>query len=187
MDSRRKKRFEFFCPLCCSLQKTRTIDKISWQHHLGMAVVTILITLFAWPLFGAKGLSIHLVIWGGFEIMYRLRKRTEFICRNCGFDPFLYKSDVDKMRSEVKSFLQNRILTEGHFRGKKLKNYQTEATPSAPANANTISEAENEGMDKTIIPMPPSTPVEMRAEVVRDEIGGSGTRRRETPRSAARP
>lgn len=163
MDSLRAKRFEFFCPLCCSLQRTHTVQKIGWQHHLGITTATLVFTLFLWNIFGAKGLSTYLFLWGAFEVSYRIRKRAEFICKNCGFDPFLYRRDVNKMRAEVKTFLQNRILNEGHFRGKKLKNYKTAdpgivSSDAAPTTKDAGGKA-NKGEDKpdkTVIPMPTS-------------------------------
>lgn len=184
MDSRKKKRFEFFCPLCCSRQRTNTIDRMSWRHHAALSIGTIAFTFLFWNVFGIKALATYLVYWTIFETVYRMRKRAEFICRNCGFDPFLYKSDVEKMRAEVKSKLQERILTEGYFRGKKLRNYQSPPAEGAGAEKAHASPAGAElepGPDKLVVPMP-KNPAERSAADVRDELIGEPVRRKPVDR-----
>lgn len=134
MDSLQKpnKPFHFYCPICKAQQRTRLVKRLGALHHLQFALLTALFVWLAWPVLGPKGLSAYFVIWCGFEFQFRLRKRSEFICRSCGFDPFLYKNDSKKSREEVRRRLQERILAEGHFRGKKLKNYQTQSDEKAP-------------------------------------------------------
>jgi hypothetical protein len=82
-----------------------------------------------WPIFGVNGVLFYLLWWSSFEVIYRLRKRDALVCRNCGFDPFLYKQDRKKARSAVQKYWRDRIENEELFRGLKLKNYQTK-----PAN-----------------------------------------------------
>ena len=164
------------------------------RHHAALLVGTLVFTLLFWQFFGAKALATYLVYWMVFEVVYRLRKRGEFVCRNCGFDPFLYKSDAAKARIEVKNYLQNRILTEGHFRGKKLKNYQTQpsqADAAKDASAAAAAADAEEGADKTIVPMPKS-PAERRAVDVRDEmiesvVPSPGSRKPDRGRTGPRP
>lgn len=175
MDQAKPKRFEFFCPLCCSRQRTNTIDRMGLRHHVALLTGTLVFTLLFWQIFGIKAIATYVVYWAIFEAVYRMRKRNEFVCKNCGFDPFLYKTDVVKMRAQVKDYLQNRILNEGYFQGKKLKNYRTQSGPASPAKGAEDDEFSVESALKTN--------AEARAEDVRDELSTSprGTRPRPGP------
>ena len=123
-------RLHFFCPLCEYHQSTNTIAKIGARHHAQMAVFTAVLMLLAWPVMGLKGALFYLPVWGAFELVYRMRKRQALICQSCGFDPFLYKQDMQKARESLKRHWQTRIETEKLFAGIKLKNYATEAIDS---------------------------------------------------------
>jgi hypothetical protein len=158
------KRFEFFCPVCCSRQRTNTIAKIGIHHHIAILSFTLMFTFAFWNFFGIKAITTYLVYWAIFEVSYRLRKRSEFVCRNCGFDPFLYKTDVEKTRAQVKNYLQDRILNEGHFQGKKLKNYRTQAVQGPKAAS--VEEANDEFGAAPVV----RSNAEAHAEDVRDEL-----------------
>lgn len=129
----REGRIHFFCPLCKDHQSTKIPEKITWQHHLGLAVCTIVFTALAWPLFAMKGLFFFFLFWALFEFGLRMRKRDALICRACGFDPFLYKVDVRLARNALQKHWQGRIEKENLFAGMKLKNYQTAPKQGEPA------------------------------------------------------
>jgi hypothetical protein len=131
----RQGKLRFFCPLCSQHQSTNTIERVAWQHHLQLALLTLATTLVAWPFFGIDGLLFYLVWWAGFEVVYRLRKREALVCRNCGFDPFLYKRDPKVARKAVQAYWQDRIERDGLFEGLKLKNYKTKAKASVANSA----------------------------------------------------
>lgn len=125
-------KMHFFCPLCKYHQSTSTIDKVGLKHHAQIALGTITITYFSFPIFGLKGLSLYLVFWTAFEFFYRLRKRQALVCESCGFDPFLYKQDVNKARQALRAHWENRIANENLFPNLKLKNYQTARVNKQP-------------------------------------------------------
>lgn len=127
----RKGRVHFFCPLCKYHQSTNTIKRFGWRNLAQLAIATITTTYLAFPIFGWKGISMFFVYMAGFEFFYRLRKRHALICTSCGFDPFLYKQDVQRARQALKTHWQKRIETENLFVGKKLKNYQTKSLAEA--------------------------------------------------------
>jgi hypothetical protein len=118
-------KLHFFCPLCKHHQSTNSINKVKLKHHFQLALATLAVTGVTWPIFGEKGLFLYFFFWLAFEFAYRLRKRQALICESCGFDPFLYKQDVQKARAALKKHWEHRIETENLFAGKKLKNYQT--------------------------------------------------------------
>lgn len=118
-------KLHFFCPLCHYHQSTNTIQRLSVKHLGQLLLLTATVAFVSWPIFGAKGLTLFFPFWGAFEIAYRMRKRQALVCESCGFDPFLYKQDVQKARSALKQHWEKRIQNENLFAGKKLKNYQT--------------------------------------------------------------
>jgi hypothetical protein len=118
-------KLHFFCPLCKYHQSTNTIERVTLKHHFQLGVLTAATAGLAWPLCGIKGLYFYFFFWLVFEFAYRIRKRQALICESCGFDPFLYKQDVQKARAALKKHWEHRIETEDLFAGKKLRNYQT--------------------------------------------------------------
>ena len=128
-------KLHFFCPLCKYHQSTNTIERIQWKHHAQLFLLTVAITILSFPIFGFNGLMLYLVFWGGFEIFYRLRKRQALICQSCGFDPFLYKQDVNKARQALRAHWESRIEKENLFANLKLKNYETARVKGAAALA----------------------------------------------------
>jgi hypothetical protein len=121
----RQGKLHFYCPLCHHHQSTNTIQKVSWKHHGQMILATLALAIPFFPLLGFKGFSLYFFLWGSFEFFYRLRKRQALVCESCGFDPFLYKRDIQQARKALKQHWQNRIETEGLFSGIKLRNYST--------------------------------------------------------------
>ncbi len=129
-------KLHFFCPLCKYHQSTSTIDRVQLKHHAQIAVFTAAITLLTYPIFGLNGIMLYLVFWAGFEFFYRLRKRQALICQSCGFDPFLYKQDVNKARKALRAHWETRIEKENLFANLKLKNYTT-GVSKVPAASST--------------------------------------------------
>jgi hypothetical protein len=118
---------------------------VSWKNIAQLGLLTATATFLAWPFFGEKGIAMLFPFWAGFEFFYRLRKRQALICESCGFDPFLYKQDVQKARAKLRQHWEKRIANENLFAGKKLKNYRTnpvgqsavDATQAATSGAQT--------------------------------------------------
>src|SRR3990167_1208913 len=99
--SGRKRGIQFFCPLCHQQQGTNSIEKISPRHFLQMGVATAVFTITFWSITGLKGIVSYLFFWAAFEFAYRVRKRHALVCRNCGFDPFLYELDKKMIKTAV--------------------------------------------------------------------------------------
>jgi hypothetical protein len=62
-----------------------------------------------WPVFGIKGIVLFVPLWIGFEVLYRMRVRAEMSCLECGFDPYLYLSDIPRARLQMEEFWKNKI------------------------------------------------------------------------------
>ena len=166
MKSMKEKKppFQFFCPLCGQEKKTTHSHKLSLKNHAQIFLATACFTLLTWQYFLWKGATTYLLFWGCTDFFRRLSRRRLLICKSCGFDPFLYTSNPEKMRGVVRDHIQNRIRTEGLFQGVALKNYRTESseeeTPSPPQNspkkdAPELSEITPSMPPPDLTPMPP--------------------------------
>lgn len=115
------------------------------KHHAQLGLFTAAVTLLGFEFFRWKGLSLYFIAWAVFEVAYRLRKRQALICESCGFDPFLYKQDVEKARKALRAHWEKKIEKENLFAGIKLKNYKTASVNKEDntAAAAPISENEN--------------------------------------------
>ena len=104
------------------------------RHYFSLFVFGAVQTLALWPWTKIKGLVLIFPVWAAFEFFYRLRARQSLICPNCGFDPYLYKFDVQLARKKV----------EEHFAEKKRRAEERKASNVQGAlSGNT--EVEGEG------------------------------------------
>jgi hypothetical protein len=96
--------FGFFCPLCHVERKLPTHPN-PWnaRHLLQIALLTAVFTLASNPWLGWKGWVAFVPFWMAFEIFFRLRMRGQLRCEQCGFDPILYLTDVQRARKEVEA------------------------------------------------------------------------------------
>lgn len=106
--------WSFFCPNC------RADRKIPFHPHPGrlkhfvqIGLTAVFFTLCAWPLFGAKGIVAFVPIWAIFEVIYRTKVRAVISCPHCGFDPYLYLSDVKRAREEIEKHWKAKFAEKG--------------------------------------------------------------------------
>lgn len=134
----RQGKIHFFCPICKDHKSTKLDRKVGWRHHAAFSLATAAIMILGWPVFGLRAVVFYFPIWMGFELIHRMRKRVSLVCEGCGFDPFLYKSDVERAREAMRKHWQTKIEKENWYSGVKLKNYTTnpkDAGKQAPSAA----------------------------------------------------
>ncbi len=136
-----KGRFKFYCPLCGHHQKTKTAHGLGIKHHLQIGLATFVFSYFTWSLFGPKGILTYLVFWGLTEFFMRFQRRSQWICNECGFDPFLYKRDPNLMRQAVQNHIQDKINNDEKVAGIRFRNYKT---PDNAAEDNSEAASSNE-------------------------------------------
>lgn len=106
---KKDRRYRFYCAQCRS---ERHLDFSPHPHTLKRYFqVGLTAGVFAWatsPFFGWKGIVSFLPFWVIFEIYFRIRVRAVMACPNCGFDPYLYMTDLE----------QTRAAMERHWRAK---------------------------------------------------------------------
>lgn len=106
--------WSFYCPLCTSPRKVsyRPQPGGAWQVAQ-VASTAVFFTLVCWSYFSWKGLISFFPFWTLFEIIYRARVRAALNCPHCGFDPYLYLTDVPKARQEVENHWRKKFAEKG--------------------------------------------------------------------------
>jgi hypothetical protein len=100
--------WEFICPVCKTVRRSTYWPSPRPKHYLALIIFTIFITYVFWNYTGLKGLFLFFVFWPIFEFFYRLFARQALICPHCGFDPYLYKYNVDLARKKIEDFFKEK-------------------------------------------------------------------------------
>jgi hypothetical protein len=101
--------WQFYCPFCSVTRRLAMHPRPQPRHFAQVGIASAFLTALAWPLFGMKGLVIFIPLWIGFEVLYRMRVRAEMACQACGFDAYLYLSDVPRARRRMEEFWKDKI------------------------------------------------------------------------------
>ncbi len=106
--------WEFFCPFCKLKRKIPyRAQPGGFKQIFQVAVTAAFVMLVSWPWFDWKGIITFVPLWMTFEVYYRSKLRTVLLCDNCGFDPYLYLTDVKKARSELEKHLRAKYAEKG--------------------------------------------------------------------------
>lgn len=68
-----------------------------------IGLTAVIVTLLTYQWFSWKGMVTFVPLWIAFETLYRVKFREALVCPHCGFDPHLYKMDIQKAREEVRA------------------------------------------------------------------------------------
>lgn len=99
----------FFCPICqTDRQLHHELHPGRFKHVLPMLLVTAVLMLVLWPWFGAKGAVLFVPLWALFEILHLMIIRGALVCKNCGFDPYLAKANINRAAAAVKKHYEDR-------------------------------------------------------------------------------
>ncbi len=104
-----RRHWQFYCPLCSVTRRITLHPRPQPRHLVQVGIASAFVTMLAWPLFGLKGLVVFIPLWVGFEVLYRMRVRAEISCHACGFDPYLYLSDIPRARRSVEEFWKQKM------------------------------------------------------------------------------
>jgi hypothetical protein len=125
------KPYAFICPLCTSQRKIPYQPKPTVRHYVQIGLTAACLTLACWPLFGWKGMVSFVPIWTLFEVLYRGRVRGALHCPHCGFDPYLYMTDVRRARAEVEDHWRKKFAEKGIPYPEKAKDPRPAPPPSS--------------------------------------------------------
>lgn len=82
--------------------------------HYGQLVLTSIVFALAtshW--FSWKGIVVFVPLAIVFEIVYRSRARVALNCPHCGFDPYLYLTDIKRAREEIEAHWRRKFAEKG--------------------------------------------------------------------------
>jgi hypothetical protein len=106
--------FAFFCPQCKTERRISYHPRPTTARHIArVALTTAFVALLTWKWVAFKGVFFFFPLWAAFELFYRTRVRAELSCRSCGFDPYLYLTDVKKARAEIETFWRKKFTEKG--------------------------------------------------------------------------
>jgi hypothetical protein len=108
----KKPAFRFLCPLCRTEREFSTTPRLNRFHFLQITFLTSVTSIVFYPMTGLKILPIFFLYWSLFEIMVRVRFKSEIPCPHCGFDATWYKKDVRIAREKVKQFWERKNTVE---------------------------------------------------------------------------
>jgi len=106
---KQKSVFTFFCP-CCRISRVITLhpNPVQLKNFLRVGIAAVFFTLATWSFFGLKGMVSFIPLWIGFEFFYREKVRQMLFCKTCGFDPYLYKTNLKKTRETIQKHQESR-------------------------------------------------------------------------------
>lgn len=106
--------FSFICPICHTHRKIPYRPQPGGlRHYSQIGLTSLTFTLFAWNWLGWKGIVSFVPLWSVFEFLYRWRIRGLLPCQHCGFDPYLFKIDVQKAKQEVEAHWRKKFAEKG--------------------------------------------------------------------------
>lgn len=111
--SRKKNHFEFICPQCRAERRIAYQPKPGLKHVFQIGLTSVVFMLATWSIFEWKGIVSFVLFWTVFEIIYRLKVRIAMACPHCGFDPYLYLTDVPRARAEIEHFWRDKFKEKG--------------------------------------------------------------------------
>lgn len=103
----------FLCPNCRTPRRAPGKPRLQARHFAQIAMTSIILMLATWNWFEWKGVISFLPLWMGFEIVFRTRCRAVLLCSACGFDPYLYLSDLPRARAEIEAHWRRKFDEKG--------------------------------------------------------------------------
>ncbi|MEK7690943.1 MAG: hypothetical protein AAB425_07970, partial [Bdellovibrionota bacterium] len=112
-DKAQKKVWKYYCPLCRNERRARSKPTPSPRQIFQVFLTAVFFMICTWPWFGWRGIISFVPFFAAFEIYHRTRVRMQMTCPDCGFDPYLYLTDVPRARKEVESHWRKKFVEKG--------------------------------------------------------------------------
>ena len=97
-----------FCAFCRSAHRVPSAKRIGARHIFGAMLSAALSMMVIWREFDPRVLMIFVVYLATAEIFVQVRWRMSLGCKQCGFDPVIYKKSPDVAVEKVKDHLERR-------------------------------------------------------------------------------
>ncbi|MFZ9595637.1 MAG: hypothetical protein ACO3A2_06110 [Bdellovibrionia bacterium] len=124
----------FYCPLCKSPRRIPfRPEPGGFFHGFQVALSSCVFTAVFWKVFHLKGLVSFVPFWMVFEVVYRWRTRAALSCPGCGFDPYLFLSDLKTAQQEIQAHWKKKFAEKGiPYPEKKSEKSRSVLPPSPP-------------------------------------------------------
>lgn len=104
--------YRFFCPLCKAPKRLSYHPRFGAGRQLLQIFLTaFVVALLTWNFLKWKGIVWIVPIWGGYEFIFRSKKRIDLKCVECGFDPYLFLLDEQSAKKEIQSHWEKKRPT----------------------------------------------------------------------------
>lgn len=97
-----------FCAFCQLPQSVYRRKHIHPGDVFGLAIAGAIATYLIWQDFHWAGVFLFAAFVLVAELIYQTRWRVSVRCKNCGFDPLVYKRDPEQAAQQVRGFLEER-------------------------------------------------------------------------------
>ena len=97
-----------FCAFCRSPKRVPSSKRIAFRHITGAILAASLTMVLIWREFDPRALMIFVVYLAIAEVFVQIRWRMSLSCRQCGFDPVIYKKNAEVAAEKVKDHLLRR-------------------------------------------------------------------------------
>ena len=99
---------DVYCSFCSLPHRVYSKNHIGVPEMLAFGAISMVGSFAIWEEFHWAGCVVFVMLTSLTEIIYRMRWRHSVACKNCGFDPYLYKKAPEDAAQLVKDFLENR-------------------------------------------------------------------------------
>lgn len=110
-----------YCAFCKTPHRVYPKKGIGATHLLMALTLTVCFMWGYWGTWNLQAIPILLISIFLSEVITHFRWRLALICRQCGFDPLIYKKNPNLAAKKVKHYLERRKLDPGFLLAPAIK------------------------------------------------------------------
>jgi hypothetical protein len=96
---------EVYCSFCSLPHRVYSQKHVSAFGLASFALISVVVSYLAWQEFRWLACVLFLALSAWSEFVHSMRWRQSVNCKNCGFDPFVYKQNPDNAAKMVNEFM----------------------------------------------------------------------------------
>lgn len=140
-NQKHKRVWSFFCPLCRTTRKIAHQPRPTPMHYGQLVITTLVFTVLTSHWFSWKGCVVFIPLSIVFEVIYRSRSRVALNCPHCGFDPYLYLTDIQRAREEIEGHWRRKFAEKGIPYPEKKSGTPSQPRLNTPGSVDAAHEA----------------------------------------------
>lgn len=114
-------RHNCYCAFCKSPRRIARKKNISFSNIIASLMASVVFMFALWQRFDPRAIIVFVVCVALAEVFVKLRWRLSVPCRQCGFDPILYKKDHAEALKRVQAQLGRRREDPKYLLAKPLQ------------------------------------------------------------------